>query len=49
MLYRLLGKQYFAIPPVAWETGFERRLDDIVEEECTVNEKTKSSNLEPLE
>lgn len=49
MLDRLLGKQYFAIPPVAWETGFERRLDDIVEKEGTINEKTKSSDLEPLE
>lgn len=31
------------------ETGFERRADDIVKKERSVNEESKPGNLKPLE
>lgn len=49
VLDRILRKQDLAIPSVAWKTGLERGLDDVVEEEGAVNEQTESGDLEPLE
>lgn len=31
------------------ETGLQGRTDDIVEQECTVNEASKTDNLKPFE
>lgn len=49
MLYRFLFQQFLSVSEVTGETCFERRTDDIVEQEGAVNEEREAEDLEPLE
>lgn len=45
----LLPEEEFAFSPVARETGLQRGLDNIVEEERSVDEESEADDLKPFE
>jgi hypothetical protein len=49
MLNRILREKDLALSPVARQAGLERGLDNVIEQECSVDEECKADNLEPLE
>lgn len=49
MLDWLLWEQNLAFSCIWGQAGFQRGLNDIVEEECAIYKKAEPNNLEPLE
>ena len=49
VLDRLFRKQHLALSTMGRKTGLQRGANNVVEEECAVDKKTKAGHLEPLE